>query len=135
MSSAYTAKVRRDVDARDAGVCRRCGVAGGQISRHHRKPRGMGGANRSDAGRLSNIVTLCGTGTTGCHGWVEANRAQALREGWLVSSWHDPADVPICGHDGPLWLLDNGSITYRQPSHHPVATAGHVADLRGGDAP
>lgn len=111
-TSAYSAKVRKDVDARDGGICRRCGAAGGQISRHHRKPRGMGGANRADAGRLSNIVTVCGSGTTGCHGWIESNRNEARLDGWLVPTWQDPADVPVVnlGREA-LWLRDDGAIT------------------------
>lgn len=114
--SAYDAKVRADVDARDEGKCRRCGTAGGQISRHHRKPRGMGGANRADSGRLSNIVTLCGSGTTGCHGWVETHREEARGSGWLVFAVDDPQDVPMVDvHGRRFALLDSGTVRWMEP--------------------
>lgn len=76
----------------------------------------MGGANRADAGRISNVVLLCGTATTpgGCHLWVEQNRAQAREDGWLVPSWGDPEQVPVLAKGRWLWLLDNGSITYNK---------------------
>lgn len=113
----YTAAVRVQVDERDGGACRRCGrpLHGNRFSRHHRKPRGMGGANRRDAGRLSNIVLLCGSATSagGCHEWVERNRAEATQAGWIVPSWADPEQVPIrTQHGEDLWLRDNGSIVY-----------------------
>jgi hypothetical protein len=65
----------------------------------------MGGANRADANRLSNIVTLCGSGTTGCHGWVEANRTRARDGGWLLYDIDDPTAAPIFGWNGgiPGW--------------------------------
>lgn len=111
-------EVRALVDARDAYRCRRCGAGlhGRPFSRHHRKPRGMGGANRADAGRPSNVVLLCGSATTpgGCHEWVERNRASAREDGWLVPSWADPAEVPVKVNGKKLWLLDNGGLTYNQ---------------------
>ena len=42
----------------------------------------MGGDRHANTG--ANLVLMCGTGTTGCHGWAESNRAQAHDEGWLV---------------------------------------------------
>ena len=82
------ATCRTLVDARDNGLCQRCWLPVG--SRHHRKPRGMGGRNRADANRPSNVVTLCGSGTTGCHGWVEQHRAEGYAAGWLLHDWDDP---------------------------------------------
>lgn len=45
-------------------------------------------------------MLLCGSGTTGCHGWVHGHPAEAYRLGWLVHSWHDPASVPLPGMGG-----------------------------------
>jgi hypothetical protein len=82
-------RVRLLVLRRDWGCCVRCGLhlAGGvPYSLHHRRDRGSGGTSRPDTNSPVNLITLCGTGTTGCHGWVteNRNRLQALRNGWVV---------------------------------------------------
>lgn len=87
------------VDAREGQCCARCGqyVEGG--SRHHRQLRRHGDHS------AANIVLLCGSGTTGCHGWVHAHPAESYALGWLVHSWHDPKDVPmpLAGTHGSEW--------------------------------
>lgn len=103
--------VRQRVIDRDHGKCVKCGrvvwnaIPVAQYSIHHRVPRGMGGANRGLAEDMSNLVLLCGTGTTGCHGWVESNRRKAREEGWLVSRHADPSEVPVSYWDGNQYLL------------------------------
>lgn len=79
------------VDFRDQQKCVRCGVwiaYGG--SRHHRQ-------RRRDGGHLvANIVLLCGSGTTGCHGWAHANPKAARACGLIVrSSVPDVCLVPL----------------------------------------
>lgn len=109
-----TPRTRAAVDARDGGRCRRCGtnVRGREFSRHHRKPRKMGGANRADANRLSNIVTLCGSATTpgGCHQWVETHRDEAREAGWLLYDRDDPAEVGVLTVDGWRSFGDDGDV-------------------------
>jgi hypothetical protein len=56
------------------GVCR-----GKAESRHHRLDRGQGGPNLID-----NLLHLCGSGTTGCHGYIEHHRKESYRKGWLL---------------------------------------------------
>lgn len=68
--------------------CLRCGKPA--TNRHHRKRKSQGGDDSPE-----NVIDLCGSGTTGCHGWVHANPAQAYEQGWLVKSWQNPAEVPI----------------------------------------
>lgn len=71
--------------------CARCGVViWSNGSRHHRKLRSRGGADAAD-----NLILACGSGTTGCHGWMHANPAEATLLGFIVPSWADPATVPI----------------------------------------
>jgi hypothetical protein len=90
---------------RDGGNCARCGITlSGFYSLHHRKPRGMGGTKdpRSDDPR--NLIHLCGSGTTGCHGYVESNRALAYTTGWLLRSL-DALDMHLLAPDGRLITL------------------------------
>ncbi len=58
-------------------------------NRHHRKLRKHGGTDEP-----VNLIDLCGSGTTGCHGYVHHNPAISFAKGWLVHSWDDPAEVP-----------------------------------------
>lgn len=77
-------------------------------SLHHRVPRGMGGSKTSWINAPSNLILLCGTGTTGCHGWVEANRAVARDQGWIIARGiQRPGGVPIRDPYGRVWLLDD----------------------------
>jgi HNH endonuclease len=86
------AKLRALVLARDGYACARCGklLHGDYYSLHHRLPRGRGGTHTAE-----NLVTLCGSATTGCHHMVESYRTRATIEGWLVSSGFDPAHYAI----------------------------------------
>lgn len=72
---------------RSGGVCERCRAKRGE-SVHHRKLRSRGGQHT-----LDNCVFACGSGTTGCHGWMHANPAEATATGWMVPSWEDPATI------------------------------------------
>lgn len=81
-------------------------------SLHHRKPRGMGGSKAAWASSPANGLVLCGSGTTGCHGWVESHRDEAYARGLLVyrNSRDVPADVPVQRDDGRWFeLTDWGS--------------------------
>lgn len=49
-------------------------------------------------GTEANGIGLCGSGTTGCHGWVHAHPAESYRLGYLVHSWDDPEDIPLPGY-------------------------------------
>lgn len=87
--------------ARDLSRCFRCAImlhyGQGGYSVHHRKPPGMGGSNDPIMHGPSNLILLCGSGTTGCHGWVESHRPQATDLGLLISrnSLALPTDVPV----------------------------------------
>lgn len=92
---------------RSRGRCERCGkdlLANERpVSRHHRQRRRDGGD------RLSNLMLLCGTGNTGCHGWITEHPAEAKlpTHGWIVPTEFDPADIPVRLADGYLYTLDD----------------------------
>ena len=66
---------RRQAQMRAAkqGHCRLCGKPGTNL--HHVIPRSRGLAAWSE----SNLVPLCGSGTTGCHGLIEAHDRAACQ--------------------------------------------------------
>lgn len=63
----------------------------GGYSVHHRVPRGMGGSREPELNQPPNLILLCGSGTDGCHGWVESNRKAAMDLGLIVSRFHQTA--------------------------------------------
>lgn len=103
-SIQVTPATRAEVLGRDMGVCVRCGRNDEGLNLHHRTPRGMGGTRDPLSASPANLVTLCGSGTTGCHGWVESHRDQAVSEGWIVLRGTDPSTVPV-RINGYLWVL------------------------------
>ncbi len=78
---------------RSVGRCEMCG--GPATNTHHRRPRGMGGSKDPATNTPANLVRVCGSGSTGCHGWIESNREAARDCGYLVGQGHDPATVPV----------------------------------------
>jgi HNH endonuclease len=57
--------------------CRVCGRLGARWNRslHHLVPRSLGGDDVA-----ANLVAVCGSGTTGCHGLIEARDRNAMRQ-------------------------------------------------------
>lgn len=95
-SHTVPAEVRQLVLERDGYRCARCDrdLHGVPMSVHHRHPRGMGGTRDNRSSDPRNLVSLCGSGTTGCHGWIESHRDQARATGWLLRSL-DEIDAPL----------------------------------------
>lgn len=108
---SVTVITRRTVLERDGYACVRCGTyvgPFGDYSIHHRRPRGMGGSKRPDTNQPANLVTLCGSGVTGCHGWAESNRDEARALGLLLWQSQTPSAEPVRTHRGLLLLDDKG---------------------------
>lgn len=102
------------VKARDAGRCQMCGkwVEGQVKSVHHRINKGNGGSALLE--RASILVTLCGDGVFGCHGWIGREPTAAGLEGWLLPRNNpdiDPAQRPIHTYQGWRLLADDGTWT------------------------
>lgn len=121
-------KVRALVLARDGYACVRCGKGCGpgiaEYSLQHRKARGVGGDNS-----LPNLILLCGSATTGCHGEVEARgngdpvkRRDDQARGYRLESHQEPGLEPVMyfeREDGPgftAWLADDGSLVFEAPA-------------------
>lgn len=77
------------------------------VSVHHRRPRMMGGSKNNNLHQPANLIALCGSGTTGCHGWVESNRQQAREEGFLIMKVESAEEIPFKDNLGKWWLIDN----------------------------
>lgn len=100
------AKACEIVDARADGRCERCGRAALVANHHHRLLRSRGGRDLP-----SNLVRLCGSGTTGCHGWVHANVAAATDAGYIVRTNADPATVRLeHSRYAEVFLADDGEV-------------------------
>lgn len=80
---------------------------------HHRRPRAMGGTRDKVANSPANLLLLCGSGITGCHGRIERERSTAFIYGWLVRQGDDPAQAPVwtwsCD-DSPVLLTVDGLV-------------------------
>lgn len=112
------------VKKRDAGRCAVCGVPvrGRRPSVHHRRNRGSGGSKDPAINRLSNLLLVCGSGVSFCHGELTQNRdrSRALAAGWVVSlnGSLSPAEVPVVhAVHGLVFLMDDGGV-------EPVPAAG-----------
>lgn len=114
---------RTQVYVRDKHRCVRCGSST-PITLQHRTARGMGGSRLPAANASANLITLCGSGTTGCHGWVENHPTEALELGYRVRRGDDPTTVPVLyGIERSLYFLeDDGTKTWLQSTdREPVA--------------
>ena len=125
--SGPSPKVRSAVEGRDGNTCCLCGtpVARDDDSIHHRIPRGRGGSNTPD-----NLLLLCGSGTTGCHGHVESHRAEAYERGYLVRTGHEPMNEPVLLHDRTwVYLTPGGKRIPAEAASQPQLDPDHrVAD-------
>lgn len=120
----FAAKLARLIfTIRDGERCFRCARRlrwegrGIEWSMHHRRPRGAGGTSLAWVGMAANALTLCGSGTTGCHGWVESHRTEALELGYLISmhSGQVAEDVAVRRHDGQWVELTNWTTAVPVP--------------------
>lgn len=109
-----TRETHRLTARRDHYRCLRCGNELDHIwsghSLHHRHMRShpFPGLHLP-----ANLIHLCGSGTTGCHGWVHNHPKTAMEYGWVVSGYNDhPETVPVWdAHQGWLLLDNQGGYT------------------------
>lgn len=119
-----TTKTRILVARRDGYACMRCGrdLLNGYTdhSVHHRRLRSHPWPGLHEP---QNLILLCGTGTTGCHGWVHAHPERSRELGYMVSMSEDrPETVPVYSMRHKWILLDaEGGWT---PTDDPEADGG-----------
>ena len=100
---------RRMREMRDAkqGPCRLCGSPEPN-SLHHVIPRSAGLGAWSE----SNLTPLCGTGTTGCHGLIEARNPAACKS--LASRLTDAEYAYVVHHMGEGWIERRYGVRYER---------------------
>lgn len=127
MTSWPEGRCREIVRARSGGFCELAideVCHGRAVNMHHRVKKGR-------VWRPSNVLDACGSGTTGCHGYVEANPRWANEEGlWLRSEDGDPAQV--AAHirwvgQRSWWVLDDlGMLTWDGGTFEPLRLRRYV---------
>lgn len=101
-------ETRQGIFQRARFACELCGKETG-LTIHHRRPRQMGGTSRPDIHWPSNLLAVCGSGTTGCHGHIESQRERSYHYGWLVRTGFSSEETPFCDMKGRWFLLlDDG---------------------------
>jgi hypothetical protein len=116
--------VRALVLARDGRACVCCGrsIVGQPYSLQHRKRRSQGGDSSP-----SNLVTVLGTGTTGCHERIDSRRDPSDEaKGYTVRSFGNPALIPVMFFTSPdsgftAWLDDSGELLFAPPGEETAA--------------
>jgi hypothetical protein len=111
-SSRFPPYVRTAILHRAGLCCERCGTSTSDWSGwsvHHRRPAGMGGDRRPEVKTAANGLLLCGSGVTGCHGWVEDNRKRAYALGLLLRRHQIPTEEPVTLRRGRVLLDDIGN--------------------------
>lgn len=107
--SEVSKRVRDLVLERDRHVCVICGRGGEGLNLHHRRLRQHG--SEAERHLPSNLITVCGSGTTGCHGEIHADPRASYARGWMVHSYSDPLTTPVDTCHGRLLLDDEGGFT------------------------
>lgn len=103
--SSIPAKIRTALRDRSHELCEKCGKSYANNA-HHRINKSQGGRNV-----LSNLLMLCGSGVTGCHGWVTEHPKESYENGWSVRSGGDPVVEPVVYRgDRKVLLGDDGSV-------------------------
>lgn len=100
---------------RDQHSCVVCGhnlhgTRGLDWSIQHRRPRRQGGDPRPETNLPANLVAVCGSGVTGCHGWIEDRRTEAGEMGLLLHANDIPAEHPVATWYGSVLLDDQAGV-------------------------
>lgn len=115
-SQAYTIVRERSGGRCEAAIENVC--LGTHDTTHHRRK----------VGRIhtpSNLLAVCGDGTRGCHGWLEAHPNRAMSEGLSVSNYDDPAQISahMRWENVRSWFVleEDGTLEWDTCDFEPVA--------------
>lgn len=94
------------------GRCLGCGRS--DLTAQHRRARGMGGTSEVVIGHPANGVPLCGSGTVGCHGWVEHNANDGRLLGWVLEPGQPALGTPFWSRiwEWRAWQQDEDGFPY-----------------------
>jgi hypothetical protein len=67
----------------------------------------MGGSKNPELHKPANLIVLCGSGISGCHGWVESNRSVARDLGFLIMKVESAEEIPFMDITDKWWKIDN----------------------------
>ena len=114
MPSEFTPAARAAILEASGHACVGCGSTS-PLNAQHRRARGMGGSKDPSLGEAPNGVMLCGSGTTGCHGWAEAHPVEAELLGWRLWSGTPTVGSPWWhrSYGWVAWALDDGDPLIR----------------------
>lgn len=118
---SITPATRRALKERAMHCCEVCGQHGANNA-HHRINQSQGGPDT-----LGNLMLVCGSGTTGCHGRITTSPHWAKRQGYTVPGTFNPCEIPLArwsrftGHVEVVLIDDQGGIT---PCDHRTAGLG-----------
>lgn len=93
-----------DCEIRIPGRC-----LGRATNYQHRKNKSQ--CSKSERWTPSNGLDVCGSGTTGCHGFIHDYPGISTDEGWTVRSWQDFRIKPVKLWHGLVVLDDLGCFT------------------------
>jgi hypothetical protein len=118
-------RTRKLVLERDGYRCVICGISiiGRIYSLHHRRNRASGGSRRPAINSPVNLITVCGSGVSLCHGKITRNvdRILAIAKGWVVlvngtPECTDPALIPVqVAWLGKRWATPDGRWSETAP--------------------
>lgn len=103
MTGSFSPAARAAIYGVTDGRCAGCGRTS-PLTCQHRRARGKGGTSLRAVGDAANGLPLCGSGTTGCHGWAEAHPTYAALLGWRLTSGQTVED--------PFWTAQYGWRRY-----------------------
>lgn len=102
---------------------------GNHDTTHHRRKRRYADTRWV----ASNLLGVCGSGTTGCHGYIEANPTFAQEEGLWLLEGDDPRLVSAhvrWAHTRSWYFLDDeGTLTWDESDFDPIVYAPSIRDM------
>ncbi len=105
--TGFTPAVRDLILDRQHNACARCcrWLVPGYTQVHHRRARQIGGSRRAETNLPANGLALCDRD----HDWIESNRRESYRLGYLVHSYQRPCEVPVWYLGRWVRLHDDGT--------------------------